>query len=140
MAHIQPITPPLGRPLNVFERPLEDLTPEELQHRRNILETRKMERENNERETADKQMASARKANADNMVQVHAFELATQAACTHIKPRGMGTALAGQKTHKGYYVYVCQYCSKIFSDPPQKETERVPGHLHPDMSMVGGPH
>ena len=55
MAHIQPITPPLGRPLNVFERPLEDLTPEELQHRRNILETRKMERENNERETADNQ-------------------------------------------------------------------------------------
>ncbi len=140
MANTQPITPPIARPVSVFDIPLEELTPEQLQHRRNILETRKMERENSERDAIESQIAAARKANADNMVAVHAQELANQAACTHIKPRGQGTALAGQKTHKGFYVYVCQYCSKNFSDPPLKAGEQVPGHLHPDMSMVGGPH
>lgn len=135
-----PLNPPVARTVNVFELPLEELTPEQLQHRRKILETRKMEQENDERSAAESQIAAARKANADNMVQVHAHELANQAACTHIKPRGMGTALGGQKTHKGHYVFVCQYCNKAFSEPPQRPSERVPGHLMPDMSMVGGPH
>lgn len=91
-------------------------------------------------EEAEDQIAAARKANADNMVLVHQQELATQSSCPHMKPRGMGTALAGQKTHRHWTTYVCQYCGKNFSDPPQRPEEKVPAHLFPDGNLVGGPH
>ena len=35
--------------------------------------------------------------------------------------------------------FTCQYCGKNFSDPPQRDGERVPAHLMPDMVLVGGP-
>ena len=105
---------------NVFSIPLEELTPEELQHRRNILESRELERQAGIRELAEGQAEAARKANADNMVLVRAQELANQAACPHIKPRNGGHALAGQKTHRGWYTLVCQYCGKELSSPAQR--------------------
>lgn len=104
------------------------------------LLARKMKKELDAEEAAEEQQAAARKANADNMVLVHEQELRAQAACPHIKPRGQGTALAGQKTHRGWFTYVCQYCGKNFSDPPQRPEEKVPSHLFPDGHMVGGPH
>jgi len=140
-----PIAPPMSNSIsqatiNIMTAPIESLSPEQLQHRRNILEAKKMERENSLREDAENQLAAARKANSETMLAVHAADVARQNACTHIKPRGVGTALAGQKTHRGYYVLVCQYCAKPFSDPPQRPEERIPSHLMPDMSLVGGPH
>lgn len=135
-----PINPPVQPPFNILTAPVETLTPEQLQHRRNIVETIELERKNEERNGALAQVEAARKANADNMVMVHQQEVLRQSACTHIKPRGLGTALAGQKTHRGWYTFVCQYCGKNFSDPPQRPEERVPQHLIPDMALVGGPH
>jgi len=89
---------------------------------------------------AESQTAAARKANADNMVLVRQQELATQSACTHMKPRGFGTALAGQKTHRGWSTSGGPYCGKEFSDPPQRPEEKIPGHIFPDLSLCGGPH
>jgi rubrerythrin len=91
-------------------------------------------------EEAEATHEAARKANAEHMVRVHEEEKRKQDGCPHIKPRGQGTALAGQKTHRGWITYVCQYCGKQFSDPPQREGEKVPPHLYPDGNMVGGPH
>ncbi len=104
------------------------------------LLSKRLRKELTQEEEAEKQHAAARKANADNMVLVHQQELAKQKGCPHIKPRGQGTALAGQKTHRGWTTYVCQYCGKNFSDPPQRPGEEVPAHLFPDGALVGGPH
>lgn len=104
------------------------------------LLAKKLKKELEAEETDDAQKAAARKANADNMVLVHEQERLRQNACGHTKPRNMGSALAGQRTHKGYYVYVCQYCGKNFSNPPQRPEEAVPPELFPDGALVGGPH
>lgn len=140
MANNSPITPPIETKRNIFALPYEELTPQELDLRLKVIELKQREKQQFEADQVINQAEAARKANADNMVLTHAQELAKQAACTHIKPRGLGSALAGQKTHRGWYTLVCQYCGKNFSDPPQRPEEKVPGHLMPDMIMVGGPH
>jgi hypothetical protein len=114
-------------------------TSPEMQELAKLL-SRRLQKEIAEEEERESQHAAARKANADNMVLVHQQELAKQRGCPHIKPRGQGTALAGQKTHRGWTTYVCQYCGKNFSDPPQRPGEEVPAHLFPDAHLVGGPH
>lgn len=98
--------------------------------------SREISKENEDLELREK----ARRANAEYLIQVAEAEKAAQAACTHQKPRGFGTALAGQKTHKDYHVFICQYCGKEFSNPPQSPDQKVPSHLYPDMNIVGGPH
>ena len=100
---------------------------------------RKISREIDAEEAELAQQAAGRKANAENMVQVALQETARQNACTHTKPRGMGTALAGQFTHRHWQTLVCQYCGKQFSDPPQSPEQKVPAHLMPDRTFVGGP-
>lgn len=103
------------------------------------LLNKKLKKELEAEDAAEEQLARARKANADHMIEVHKQEVARQAACGHVKPRNMGTALAGQRTHRGNLVLVCQYCGKQFSHPPNRPEEAVPSHLFPDAALVGGP-
>ena len=140
MANPSPLNPPVSTTVNVMTADISTLTPEQIQQRRNILETIELERLNAERNAKVSQEVAARKANADNMVLVHENEKARQSSCPHMKPRGLGHALAGQKTHRGWYTLICQYCGKSFSDPAQKPEERVPNHIQLDMSLIGGPH
>ncbi len=143
MANNNPINPPIERqvaPRNIHTLPLEELTEAELTLRLKVIELKQREKAQAAIQLAEDQAAAAQKANSDNMVAVAEDERRKQAACPHIKPRGAGTALAGQKTHRGWFTLVCQYCGKQFSDPPQRPTEQIPPHLMPDMHMVGGPH
>lgn len=110
-----------------------------VQHELMALLAKKLKRELEAEDAAAEQVAKARQANADHMIEVHKQELARQAACGHVKPRNMGTALAGQRTHRGNLVLVCQYCGKQFSHPPNRPEEAVPSHLFPDAALVGGP-
>lgn len=100
---------------------------------------RKLGRELDDEEEKRSQQIAARKANAEFMVEAHRLEVARQSSCTHTKPGTNRTALGGQKTHRGWYTLICQYCGKQFSSPAQRPEEAVPAHLAPDMSTIGGP-
>lgn len=104
------------------------------------LLTKKLAAEQEAEDAALAQAQAARRANAEALMEGQRQIEATQANCTHTKPGTNRTALAGQKTHRGYMVMVCQYCGKPFSEPPQRPEEKIPQHLYPDMSLVGGPH
>tara|TARA_R110000868_G_scaffold153995_1_gene379981 strand:+ start:1183 stop:1602 length:420 start_codon:yes stop_codon:yes gene_type:complete len=104
------------------------------------LLTRKLSAEQDAEDLATSQAKAAQKANADSLMQAQKVLEAQQANCTHTKPGTNRTALAGQKTHRNFAVFVCQYCAKPFSEPPQRPIEKIPQHLFPDMSLVGGPH
>lgn len=116
------------------------LTPEQVRQRRDILESMKIERENSIRDDALNQAKAAREANAANAVAEWENQKRKQNSCPHVKPRGMGHALAGQKTHRGWYTLICQYCGKTFSEPAQRSDEQLPPHIQLDMSLIGGPH
>ena len=103
------------------------------------LLNRKLARELDEEDEAREQHARARKANAENMVLVQEQDKLKQSSCSHIKPRGLGSALAGQRTHRGWITLVCQYCGKQFSDPPQSPDQKIPPGIFPDMATIGGP-
>lgn len=136
-----PAAPEPNRPpVDVLTADIRTLTPEQVQQRRNILEAMKMERENEERNAALDQAKAAREANATNAVMEWENQKRNQNRCPHMKPRGMGHALAGQKTHRSWYTLICQYCGKTFSDPPQRPEEQIPAHIQLDMSLIGGPH
>lgn len=131
---------PTRPPVDILSADIRSLTPEQVQQRRNILETMKMERENEAREADLNQAKAAREANAANAVAEWEQQKLRQNGCPHMKPRGMGHALAGQKTHRGWYTLICQYCGKSFSDPAQRPEEKVPPHIQLDMALIGGPH
>lgn len=104
------------------------------------LLTKKLSAEISEEEQKLAQARAAQLANANTLAEAQKVQENIQANCTHTKPGTNRTALAGQKTHRGHAVFVCQYCWKPFSDPPQRPQEKIPQHLYPDMSLVGGPH
>lgn len=135
-----PITPPVSQPVNVMTADISTLTPEQIQQRRNILETLELERLNAERQEKRDQEIAAKKANAKVLAHAAEQQKLVQDACPHLKPRNAGHALAGQKTHQGWYTLICQYCQKTFSEPAQRPEERIPPHIQLDMSLIGGPH
>jgi hypothetical protein len=55
-----------------------------------------------------------------------------QSQCPHTKPNGM-SALVGQWDHSRNYLYLCQFCNKMWKN------DQVPPHLRISLDVVGGP-
>lgn len=55
-----------------------------------------------------------------------------QLTCPHIKPNRV-TAIAGQRDHSGNTHFVCQLCSKNWTN------NELPNWLTPDSVFIGGP-
>lgn len=61
-----------------------------------------------------------------------ARKIAGQAACNHIKERGYGSRVGGQRLSNNHFAYLCQFCGKEWDETS------LPAHLAIPMEFVGG--
>jgi len=92
-------------------------------------------RQKQERQRAENEHLAARKANMAELKKAELERTMSQDACIHRKPPpSHASALAGQRTHRGTVVYMCQYCGKEFSE------RTIPPDLRVNPEIIGGPH
>lgn len=124
---------------------ISDMTPEQIAALAQIFESKKsaalesfLEKQNRllekrmaEEEEKERVELEQRKQGAKNMEARRQEEINKQNNCPHIKPN-RATALAGQRDHSQNVHYVCQLCSKEW-------TNDAPAWLLPDPIFIGGP-
>lgn len=123
-----------------------NLTPEQISVLAQVLSNQKSEALEafllKQNKILDKQIAETeekerveleqRKQGALNMAQRRQEEINKQNSCPHIKPN-RATAIAGQRDHSQNIHYVCQLCSKPWTN------NELPAWLAPDPIFIGGP-
>jgi hypothetical protein len=86
------------------------------------------------REEDERIQKAAREANINEIKKTLAQRNSEQNACIHRKPPpSHASALAGQRTHRGTVVFICQYCQKEFTE------KTIPPDLHVPGDTIGGP-
>ena len=85
-----------------------------------------------EDEEAERIAVEQRRQGALNLESKRQQEIDRQNSCPHIKPN-RATAIAGQRDHSGNIHYVCQLCSKPWTN------NELPAWLTPDPIFIGGP-
>lgn len=69
-----------------------------------------------------------------------AENIAAQEACSHMKERGFGPAIVGQRNHSGNINFLCLICQKSWVNfgNDERDPERLPPHLHISSERIGG--
>lgn len=106
-------------------------TYEDIQAQLAFLQLKKLQKEEAQQEDEAHQQRQIQLAGAKAAQQTRDNELAAQRGCSHKKERGM-TAVVGTRDSKQHVHYLCQRCSKTF-------TQENVGELMPDPRTIGGP-
>lgn len=63
-----------------------------------------------------------------------------QEACSHMKERGFGPAIVGQRNHSGNVNFLCLICQKSWVNfgSDERDPTRLPPHLHISPERIGG--
>jgi len=98
------------------------------------LLTEELLRNKTDRQEKERIQQAARDANIADVRKNLLQKQADQEACLHRKPPpSHASALAGQRTHRGTVVFVCQYCQKEFDQTTIPPNLQIPGET------IGGP-